>query len=79
MCASDFRCMPDHAPEGCNANATRKKNSWTRDISVKNQIAVGTFKEKWAANWQCARGSLESGIAHAHCHHQVFLVWRARD
>jgi hypothetical protein len=55
--------MPDHTPKGCDANATRKKDSWARDVFVKNQIAIGTFKEKWAANWQCARGSLESTIA----------------
>src|SRR5712691_2466367 len=71
MCASNFCCMPDHAPKGRDADATRKKDSWACDISMKNQIAIRTFNEKWSANWQCAGHSLESGIAHSHCDHEV--------
>src|ERR1700687_5509262 len=79
MCASNFCCMPDHAPKGRDADATRKKDSWACDVSVKNQIAIRTLKEKWGTNWQCACNSLESGIAHAHCDHQVFFMRRAGD
>src|ERR1700719_1221431 len=79
MRGSDFCCVPDHAPEGRDADATRKKNSWACDVSVKNQIAIRTFQEKWGAHWQRACGLLEPGIAHAHRDHQVFLMRRAGD
>jgi hypothetical protein len=71
--------MPDHAPKGCDADATCKKDSWACDVFVKNQIAIGTFHKKWGANWQCACDSLESSITHAHCDHQVFLMRRTGD
>jgi hypothetical protein len=79
VCTSNFCCIPDHAPKGCDADATRKENSWAHGVSVKNQVAVRAFKEKWGANWQCARGSLESGVAHSNCNHQVFFMRRTSD
>lgn len=44
MCAPNFFGMPDHAPKGRDADAARHEYGGTRDVSVKNQIAIRAFQ-----------------------------------
>jgi hypothetical protein len=79
MPAFSFCCMPNHASEGRDANATREKDRRPGDVPMERQIAIRALQNKRSANRQCAGSSLESCVPHSHCNQEVLFVRRAGD